>query len=372
MHSNRITMAIKYWISVSMHAQSHVARYYGIDSTLPSALQEAQDIAYAKQARKRKLPGVKSATEKEAEKRARKEESMLQKARIKEEKERQREERRKQASIKYPIEDLDIPIYRKDPNANWTLIDMTSGVYTGPHNIPYPSGGRTPRPVPHKNTLADDLFESVISIWSFLTVFSDPLELDPFSIDEFERALCGTTKSSLIINSNISLLNVIIAERKQGIASDIASGVAMEDYVDEGPESKDASFARLRGSQVERGWRDQEQLRLAEDWDEEELEDPKGWELVLIGFLNDVATPELVPELDHILRHLVPRNNSTASEREKQYISLNLRHKLVVFAFLIDVVNESNLIKEYMEECQEQLTEFRRQKVELNKESKNM
>ena len=341
---------------------------------LPPHLQEAQDLAYANQARKRKAP-LKELEDKEAEKRARKEENLLQKAKLKEEKERQREERRKQAAVKYPIEDLDLPIYRKDPNLNWALIDMAPDKYTGPATIPYPTGGRDPRPLLHKNTaIPDDIFETFISVWSFLAVFSDPLNLSPFSIDDFERALCQPSqqmsKSNVLFESNACLLNVIIKDRQQDIGGEIASGVVNEEYLEtikkdqddddddddssgkssatstsSTPTKKDTAFTRLRGEKVERGWRDTEQLKLSSGWDRRTIRNTKGWETVLIGCLNEIATPALIPDLDMILRHLVPRNKSTASERERQYPSLSIKHKLAILSFLIDAVNESTAVK---------------------------
>ncbi|KAF7726253.1 hypothetical protein EC973_008963 [Apophysomyces ossiformis] len=366
----------------------NIARQYGIDNTLPPNLQEAQDLAYAK-TRKRK---AKTIDEKEAEKRARREETLLQKAKIKEEKERQREAKRKQTTIKYPIEDLDLPIYRKDPNMNWLLVDMSSEKCpTDDVRIPYPSGGRPPRPIPHDDcTMPYDLFDKMLSIWSFLAIFSEPLQLTPFSIDEFQRALFHTShqpKATIMIESNVCLLNVIINERREDIANEIASGNAVEDYLDaleEDPErngkmhtedDSSSALSRLRRTKVERGWRDAEQLKIGDNWDAKDIcagHDRKGWETALIGCLNEVATPELIPNLDQILRHLVPRNNSTIAERERQYPTLNVKYKLAILEFLINVVNESTLIKEYMEQCQEQLTEFRRQKVEINKESKSL
>ncbi|KAI9322215.1 ATP-utilizing chromatin assembly and remodelling N-terminal-domain-containing protein [Dichotomocladium elegans] len=366
-----------------------VAQRYGIDTRLPRHLQEAQDLAYASIARKRKAE-----EEKEIEKKIRSDEAVVQKIQIKEE--RFRLERRKQIPVKYPMEDLDLPIYRKDPNTNWALIDMSPDVYTGPHVIPYPSGGRPIRPIPHKNpAIPDDLFETFIAVYVFLTVFSEPLDLAPFSIDEFQQALTANgsqqqqTLKSTLIDSNVCLLNIVINERNHDGVSEIATGLAMEDYVDSLSEEQqngssnkassqqyrhhDTAFTRLRRGKVERGWRDAEQLKLSKDWDNKEIgEDRKGWETVLVGCLNDVATPNLVPDLDLILRHLVPRNNSTASERERQYPTLSLKHKLAILKFLVEAANESTAIKDYMEQCQEQLTEFRRQKVELNKEGKSI
>lgn len=347
--------AVGHW---QLRKKPNVARQYGIDTTLPAHLQEAQDLAYAKLVRKRKAPG-RFADDKDAEKRARREETLINRAKLKEEKERQREERRRQAAVKYPMEDLDLPIYRKDPNMNWALIDMSPDIYTGPYAIPYPSGGRTPRPVPQKNeNIPSELFEDFISVWSFLSVFSEPLGLLAFSIDEFERALGQNPqqgKSTILVESNACLLNVIIRERKDDTVSEIASGSAMEEYVDaleeeeeeeETDEEKEQERPKLE-KKHERGWRSPEQLRLTKGWDNKEIRssDRKGWETVLIGCLNDIATPELVPEIDDILSHLVPRDGSTVAERERRYPTLSMKQKLDILNFLVQAVNESMLIK---------------------------
>jgi hypothetical protein len=89
-------------------------------------------------------------------------------------------------------------------------------------------------------------------------------------------------------------------------------------------------------------------LKLSQKWDNKELRqsyDRRGWETTLIGCLNDVATPDLISDLDEILQHLVPRYQSTAADREQQYPTLSLKYKLEILSFLVDVVNESTLIK---------------------------
>lgn len=382
-----------------------IALAYDIDTRLPPHLQEAQDHAFDRTSKKRKITVQnKTPDEKEAEKRARKEESLLQKAKLKEEREKLREERKKQAAVKYPLEDLDLPIYRKDPNLNWMLVDMSPQKFDAKDAvIPYPSGGRPERPKPHyESPIPPELFDSFLSIWSFLTVFAEPLKCSAYSVDEFEKALFHDThqpKATVLVEYNSCLLNVIISERKEDTANETINGDVMETYVEaleenesqsgsENDDDEDESSKKRRGSKlkddnstpatsampkVERGWRDKEHLRLSQKWDHKELRanyDHRGWETTLIGCLNDVATPDLIPNLDDLLRHLVPRTGSTAADREKQYPTLSITQKLDILSFLIDVVNESSLIKNYMEYCQEQLSEFRKQKVELNKESK--
>ncbi|RCH97679.1 hypothetical protein CU098_002438, partial [Rhizopus stolonifer] len=370
--------------------KSSVAIAYGMDTALPHHLQHRQDSAFLQASRKRKLTTFKTADEKEAEKQARRQESLLQKARLKEERERLRQEKKKQAAIKYPIEDLDLPIYRKDPNLNWALIDMNPQIYNAQHGIiPYSSGGRSGRPRPHGDSpIPPELFDAFLSIWTFLTVFSEPLKLTAYSVDDFERALFHTThqpKATVLVEYNACLLNVIINERNEDTANELINGDVMETYVEslEEEEEEDDSQAESEEEEeqrrdrprsesvlprVERGWRDKEHLRIAQKWDNKELRanyDRRGWETSLIGCLNDVATPELLPNVDELLQHLVPKMGSTAADREKQYPTLSMKQKLDILSFLIDVVNEN-----YMDYCQEQLSEFRKQKVELNKESK--
>ncbi|KAG2231014.1 ATP-utilizing chromatin assembly and remodelling N-terminal-domain-containing protein [Thamnidium elegans] len=389
------------YINAPWLIKAAIASTYDIDTRLPEHLQQAQDKLYEKTSKKRKIVvPTKTPDEREAEKRARKEESLLQKAKLKEERERLREEKKKQAAVKYPLEDLDLPIYRKDPNLNWLLIDMSPLKFDVKDAIiPYPSGGRAQRPNPHNDSaIPPELFDSFLSIWAFLTVFAEPLKVSAYSVDEFERALFHNShqpKATVLVEYNACLLNVIINERKEDTINEIINGEVMETYVesleedneDEGSDDEDQdnekcnNGSKLKNNipdtfvlpKIERGWRDKEHLRISQKWDHKELRanyDRRGWETSLIGCLNDVSTPDLIPDLDDLLRHLVPRIGSTAADREKQYPTLSIKQKLDIMIFLVDVVNESNLIKNYMEYCQEQLSEFRKQKVELNKESK--
>ncbi|KAG1053790.1 hypothetical protein G6F43_004152 [Rhizopus delemar] len=360
----------------------NVAEAYSIDVTLPNHLKEAQDD-FLKINKRRKT--TKTNEEKAAEKRNRKEESLIQKAKLKEERDRQKEERKRQAAVKYPLEDLDLPIYRKDPLLNWFLVDMSPQKYNQQSMvIPYPSGGRAPRPVSHQESaIPNELLDSFLAVWSFLTVFAEPLKVAAYSVDEFEQALVASQpKAKVLAEYNACLLNVIIRERDDDTPNEIINGDVAENYVEQleeeidSDEEDDEDTKKEKPSvlpRVERGWQDKEQLRISHKWDHKELRtgsERRGWETSLIGCLNNVATPDMVPDLDQILQHLVPRVNSTAAEREKQYPTLSLKQKLDILEFLVNVVNESNLIKNYMEYCQEQITEYRKQKIELNKESK--
>lgn len=265
---------------------------------------------------------------------------------------------------------------------NWLLTDMSPDKYDATKDdniIPYPSGGRSERPIPHhESPIPPELFDQFLSIWAFLTVFAEPLKLSAYSVDEFERALFHNThqpKATVLVEYNACLLNVIINERKEDTVNEIINGEIMEAYVDaledndsnensddeeeeeEDNEEKDGKQgSKLKNSipstsvlpKIERGWRDREHARISAKWDNKELRvnyDRRGWETTLIGCLNDVATPDLIPDLDNLLTHLVPKMGSTAADREKQYPTLSIKQKLDILGFLMDVVIESSVIK---------------------------
>ncbi|KAI9271320.1 hypothetical protein BY458DRAFT_509658 [Sporodiniella umbellata] len=370
--------------------KSNIAESYSINITLPNYLKEAHENFF-KSTKRRKTTQAKVQEERQAEKKSKREENLLQKAKLKEEKDRQKEERRRQGAVKYPLEDLDLPIYRKDPMLNWLLVDMSPGKCNDEKSIPYPSGGRPLRPIPHKESnIPLERFDSFLSIWSFLTVFAEPLKISAYSVDQFQEALLlHQPKAKVLAEYNASLLNVIIKERDDDTPNELINGDVAEEYIknleeqeeemgsDDDAENDQGGFTEDEKKSVlpliERGWQDKEQLRIGQKWDHKELRsasERRGWETSLIGCLNNVATPDIVPDLDEILQHLVPRTGSSAAEREKQYPTLCLKYKLDILEFLVNTVNESNLIKNYMEYCQEQISEYRKQKIELNKESK--
>jgi bromodomain adjacent to zinc finger domain protein 1A len=53
----------------------------------------------------------------------------------------------------------------------------------------------------------------------------------------------------------------------------------------------------------------------------------------------------MIPALDEILNHLVPRTNCTIADREKAFMSLDITYKIQILEFLVNVVNECSLIK---------------------------
>ncbi|KAI8373223.1 ATP-utilizing chromatin assembly and remodelling N-terminal-domain-containing protein [Radiomyces spectabilis] len=348
-----------------------VAERFDLDTTLPSSLQEAKDLAYSK-SRKRKA----MATDQKPAKGTIPEEV-----------------KPVEVVIKYPIEDLDLPFY-KTAMKQATLDDAKT---SGSSFIP------ARPPTCRDSTIPKDFFGSFLMVWCFLSTFAKPLHLYPFNLDDFERAMRHNSmhiKSHILVESNVSLLNAIISQRHKSKTSgpSIAStshtnlmyppsrsatpathdeSAPPSQYAseDEHEDDKSAWTASNQMQGPDTVYGNEDVLEIAQGWDNNAIpmkNDRDGWEDVLIGCINEYAILESGVDFKRILGQLVPHSNSTLEERQKAYLNLNLKDKIQIFELLVHQVNESASIKEYMEECQEQLTELRKLKIELSRERKRI
>ncbi|KAI7869325.1 ATP-utilizing chromatin assembly and remodelling N-terminal-domain-containing protein [Spinellus fusiger] len=366
--------------------KTELSEKYGIDSKLPLKLQQAKDNAYSNSRKRNHLNHEDKTSKSES---------------------RMMDVKYLESIIKYPIEDLDVPAYRRDPSGEGKVVDMSPNTAHANKPVQNPTGDMPLCPIPRKTTIPMDCFGSLLMVWCFLSIFARPLDLSPFTIDDFENALyhdSSAIKARLLIESNVALLNAIIyqqhktksqgtpavnlalydeyhlrastpIEESQKEISTVASPSSNDDNKSELSEFEEHITPSRRASLMERGCGSEAVAKVGMQWNSKSIpltEDRKGWEDVLIGCINQLAPLDKVPEFDRILNLLVPCPDSTLGEREKAYIALSIKDKIAIFELLVQCVNECTFIKEYMEECQDQLTELRKQKIELSKERKRI
>ncbi|KAG2217309.1 hypothetical protein INT45_013005, partial [Circinella minor] len=394
------------------------ANKFEIDTKLPKHLQEIKDKVDAKSRRKKLVDASPATTladnsktksskptvsatqqQQEAQSKNRSKSEVVQKKPV------VIDAKKIEASIKYPIEDLDIPSYRRQPSGTGPIIDMKPGQPGATKEILNPTGDMPLCPTPsQQQTVPSDTLGSLLMVWSFLSVFAKPLGLFPFPLDDFESALRHTNidfKSDLLIESNVCLLNAIIKERQQQKAKKSSSSslsavnpqhlsapsslrgtptrspsrqpsVMSEDEQDVSSVSdSDNQHQEVTSS----AWTNPHVAEIGQSWDDELIpveNDREGWEDVLIGCINHITTPDRVSQVDRIFNLLVPDEETTLEEREEAYLRLSLTDKVYMLGMLVGVVNECAFIKEFMEECQEQMTELRKQKIDLSRERKRI
>ncbi|OWZ33000.1 hypothetical protein J007_05493 [Cryptococcus neoformans] len=297
---------------------------------------------------------------KEEEKRMKEEE----KAKKKEEERRMKEEeeeRKKKKQMKWPNEDLLVEWSEEDVRVRPQLV----------RTLPF-----------------GDQFEKLLNSWSFLNVMGTPLNLSPFTIDEFEQSLYHTTSPSppLIAEIHACLLSVLIADAASGhspVRPISATGRQPEDDRDYWEGEKGATTETL--SPVAE--------KLAQSWKDTEIplrDNRRGWEAALIGCLWERASLESLPNfLDNIL-HLTfepkpaptrptwstgPSSSTSSSglglvpaKIPTRYPTLHHLHKLDIIAFLIELVGQTEKVRGFMEESIAALTEVRKEQVDVKRE----
>ncbi|KAI8137184.1 ATP-utilizing chromatin assembly and remodelling N-terminal-domain-containing protein [Fennellomyces sp. T-0311] len=367
--------------------KASMAEKFGISTTLPDKLQAVKNQIDAK-SRKRKLP------------------SGTTRPRSKSNAKKALEDARKvEASLKYPMEDLDVPIYRRALSGDGPIIDMAPGQAEANQAPLNPTGGMPSCPEPSKTqTVPSECFGSFLMVWSFLSVFARPLGLYPFPLDDFENALRHNStdiKSQLLIESNVCLLNAIINERRkfkhmtlpattylQTSSSSSQRGTPApspsrqssymagdEEEDSQTPQDMNELPAAVDPPAPEVVWTSPQIYEIGHAWDAKPIpvgNDREGWEDILIGCIYDITTPDKANDVDRIFSYLVPREDTTLEERQEAYLGLSLNDKVFMLEMLIGVVNECSFIKEFMEECQEQMTELRKQKIDLSRERKRI
>ncbi|WVQ76071.1 hypothetical protein IAR50_005708 [Cryptococcus sp. DSM 104548] len=255
------------------------------------------------------------------------------------------------------------------------------------------------RPVPNKNLPFAGHFDKFLMSWSFLNVMGTPLNLSPFTIDEFERALHHTDAPppTLLVEIHACLLNLLVKDRLAGNYTKplSATGRTMEDDRDYWEGFKGATTELLTPVCKD----------MVDQWRLSEVpvtkEGRKGWEAALVGALWERASLERLPHyLDDIL-HLTfepkpaptrptwstaPSTSSGASSAAliaipvakltapatSRYPSLNPQHKLDIIHFLIELAGQTDKVRSFMEDSIAELTEVRKEQVDVKREWKGV
>ncbi|TKY90357.1 hypothetical protein EX895_000355 [Sporisorium graminicola] len=324
------------------------------------------------------------------------------------------EERLRKKNLKYPIEDLEL-----DPITKRELMFKMPGELDRRKERPLPARGDHALPVP------SELFEVFLGTYFFLISKGKPLSLSSFTMDEYEQALqhkFSDPSCTLINEIHRTLINLIVRDggsslvtsasalaasldaaasapaSVNGDADDDAASEAASD-VDELETTPNGVHANGNGNgttaaannnnnaeseaiaslleaarELSKGW---EKLTIRPDNRRER------WENSLIGLIAARATPDVLPRMIGILSHL------TAVEHAQGYIDgkfeadlydtpvqryplLSLADKLQIIDFLCMLAVETKPVKAFYDDCEAQLTELRKEKIEVSRAKKDL
>ena len=305
--------------------------------------------------------------------------------------------------IKYPIEDLEIPPARD-----------------GTHRpaMKYLSQD-TPTPERQSEGAGSGiLMESVgplLETWDTLNVYCEVFQLDSFTFDDYIEALRFTSEEvqcELLVEIHCAVLKKLVNEvhDKNGqVQITLPALVQEESEEDESlnesstlptptpePEVKPAgrttrsSLAKSEAAEIKESvdrsrslTADAKQHRAAEmdhanrnyDWKTRlqyrSFKSGK-WIVIVVGLLNQLSgNPRLRKTCDEVLAKLAPLDKDPTDDTAiSQYARLDVNLRVKILQILCMLSLETKAIRGYMEDCANQMTEFRKEKIEFQRARK--
>jgi hypothetical protein len=251
----------------------------------------------------------------------------------------------------------------------------------------------------------------LLETWDTLNVYCEIFKLDSFTFDDFVQAMLVTSEEvpcQLFDEIHCAVLKILVSAESDGGKVQIQLPELEEEDEDEEDEEDDStapspepepqptgratrsSLAKLEAERLAAEIAAAEkELQDAEDTPkhraEEVLEDydwvehlrkrnfkDGGWELIMVGLLHQLSKNERHKAVcDELLQQLVPRDVEPVQETVRQhYASLDVNYRVQALQIICMLTAETKSIRGYMEDCSEQMTSYRKEKIEWQRKRK--
>lgn len=297
---------------------------------------------------------------------------------------------------KYPIEDLQLePRAVPRPLLQYACSDPPVPVEQGS-----PFG---------KNILMKSV-GPLLETWDTLNVYCEILSLDSFTFDDYVEALqiaSDETPVQLFDEVHCSVLKILVnAEAEDGKVQvqlpELDDGEEEEEGEDAGalpspepePQPKGratrSSLAKLEAERIaaEAAAAEKEMQGAAEapkhraeellkdfDWIDQlrkrEFKDG-GWVRIMAGLLHQLSKKDrLKAKCEELLQHLVPDDVApTAETARRHYMGMDINLRVQALQIMCILTAETKALRGYMENCSEEMTGLRKEKIELQRKRK--
>ena len=256
----------------------------------------------------------------------------------------------------------------------------------------------------------------LLETWDTLNVYCEIFKLDSFTFDDFVEAMQIHSEEipvQLFNEIHCAVLKVLVSSEADGGKVQIQlPEVEEEDEEDEEEEESTAptpepepkptgratrsSMAKLEAERLAA------EMAAAEKEEEEEVEEaPKhrteevlgdgydwiehlrkrdfkdgGWELIMVGLLHQLSKKERLQEsCEELLCQLAPVEDAATGEpgREtvrRRYAALDVNYRVQALQIICMLTAETKAVRAYMEDCSEQMTAYRKEKIEWQRKRK--
>ncbi|KAL4954985.1 ATP-utilizing chromatin assembly and remodelling N-terminal-domain-containing protein [Aspergillus filifer] len=304
--------------------------------------------------------------------------------------------------IKYPIEDLDIPPNREKKKQRPPLKFLKANELDESEDEDF-----------LQDAIEMESVGPLLETWNTLNVYCEVFQLDSFTFDDFLQAMrfssdevdcqlfteihCAVLKK--LVNAEkenngaiqISLPELPIEEsddsdEEEGEEEDdqeetedtpepavtrmttrgsLAKAEAenLKSLVNGEPDPNEVKTHRASEMFSEYGWIDRLRHRDFKNG---------GWEMIMVGLLHQLSVrPRMEKICNQILEHLAPLDQEPTQDTVRsQYAVLDVNLRIKALQIICMLSLETKAIRNYLEECSNQMTEFRKEKIEYQKARK--
>ena len=297
--------------------------------------------------------------------------------------------------IKYPIEDLDLPLKRngvRRPELQFFTSEMAD----------YIKGGR--KKIPSEIEFAS--IGMLNEVWNTLNVQCEVYKLDSFTVDDFTDALQYQSLDlpcELMEEVHCAVLKIFVDDKGKSTLSknalpDMKAQLEADEEDDSPVDESEVSTpvvdvpARSTRSRVldhvdpavenprtptgpaEKVHRVPE-LMGDQDWFKRiaasDFEDG-GWQVILAGLLHNMSlSPPFKARCDRVLAWLVPLDQEPTRENTRvQWATMDMNLRISALQMITILSIATTPIKDFLEQCSEDMTDVRKKKIEHQKAKK--
>jgi hypothetical protein len=303
--------------------------------------------------------------------------------------------------IKYPIEDLQVAPRQDGPKR--PALKYFS------QDTPV----KVEKPTSEGNGILMKSIGPLLESWDTLNVYCEIFKLDSFTFDDFVEAMQFSSEDvacELFVEAHCAALKLLVSAEADGGKLQIQLPEMDEDSEDEEstaepsvaptptpePEPKPkrratrSSLAKMEAEalkeepkptreptsepkSIHRGAEMQAEI----DWiDRLRKRDFKngGWEIIMVGLFNQLSkNPRYLDSCETLLKELAPLDMEPDQETARQqYTRLDVNIRIQALQILCMLTAETKAIRGYMEECSEQMTSFRKEKIQFQRDRKQL
>ena len=303
--------------------------------------------------------------------------------------------------IKYPIEDLQVaPRFEgpKRPALKFFSQDTPSepGKTTG-----------------EGNGILMKSIGPLLESWNTLNVYCEIFKLDSFTFDDFVEAMQFSSEDvdcELFVEIHCASLKMLVSSEADGGKKNVQLPEMEEEDEDEesaaeasavpSPSPEPVIKPKGRATRSSLAKAEAEAMKVEPEPAKEPTPEPTsahraaemeaevgwverlrkrdfkhgGWQIIMVGLLHQLSkSPRYFESCETLLKELAPLSMpATPDTARRQYAKLDVNLRIQALEIVCILCAETKAVRGFMEECSEQMTGFRKEKIQFQRERKQL